>query len=180
MTETAEIRWFAPGPVPDAVGAWFDTLAPSAEIVSEARTDRYLVPATAAVGEKWREGSAERKTRTAVGAPLGLARADGAVEHWRKAQVDDLPDAPAVDVSKRRRTVRTEVPGGVCTLEVGTTQIAGATWWTVCLEANGPTADGRQAALRETARRWLGRPDAPTLPIAAARGYPAWIIERCC
>ena len=36
---------------------------------------------------------------------------------------------------------------------------------------------GTDVVLVDTAGRWLGTADAPALPPAAARGYPAWLRE---
>ena len=177
MTETAEIRWFLPGPLPDAVGAWFDAVASDARHAS--RTDRYLVPEGEAVGRKWREGRAEVKTRTHVGAEaVACGRAAGTPEHWCKETVAALPDAPALDVAKARRTCIVETSSASCMLEVSTVAVGGSSWWTVCLEAAAPTAEARERTLREACQRWLAHPDTPALPAEASRGYPAWLLER--
>lgn len=177
MIETVELRWFTPGPVPPAAAAWFDALVPVACV--ETRTDRYLAPAHDGCGRKLREGRAEVKQRLGTGARLDYGAAAGTPETWEKEVVEALPDREAVDVAKRRRTRRTELPDGICTLELAAVELRGEAWWTVCLEATSPSGGDPGRALREAARRWLTHPATPDLPAEAARGYPAWLRERC-
>ena len=173
-TETAEIRWFLPGPLPTAVGAWFAAVATDPR--RERRTDRYLVPESGGVGQKHREGRAEVKTRTAGGEALACGRVAGTSEHWRKEVVDALPPGPRLAVHKARRLCRAVTSTASCTLEVSEVAVGEAVWWTVCLEALAPTTAARERTLREAAQRWLAHPDTPVLPAEAARGYPAWLL----
>ena len=177
MTETAELRWFFPGALPEAAEAWFRAAGGDAPV--EVRTDRYLVPASDGCGRKHREGRAEVKTRTGTAAPLAVGSAAGTPEHWRKETVETLPDGPALDVAKRRRTSELETPEGTCTLELSAVEACGETWWSVCLEATAPTASARERTLRAAARRWLTHPETPALPAGAACAYPAWLRDRC-
>ena len=148
--ETAELRWFLRGPIPDEAAAWFEAVVDVACV--EERTDRYLVPRGDGRGCKLREGRAELKTRLGEAAHLDCGAAAGTPTVWGKRRLRELPDRPTVEA-------------------------CGATWWSVCLEAVGQDADARERALREAAQRWLAHPDTPGLPAEAARAYPAWLRE---
>ena len=168
---TAEVRWFMPGEVPAAAAAWFDALG---EPVSEdARADRYLV-AGDDLGLKVRGGRVEAKRlEGGAGAAWGAP-----VETWAKwlFPVEGDPAPPGwVEVRKRRRQRRVEAAGGSCAVELSRVEAGGAVWWSVCLEASGPTAETRRAALDEAAVRWLARDDAPALRSEDAMSYPAWL-----
>ena len=178
---TAEVRWFAEGAVPAAVAAWFDALGDP--VGEDVRTDRYLGGTGDGLGLKVREGRVEAKRFEGAG---GAGRVRGVeAETWAKWLLPTAGDpAPPgwVAVRKRRRQRRAEAAGGSCAVEVseveaGGPQTGGAVWWSVCLEASGPTAEARRAALAHGAALWLGRDDAPALPPGAAMGYPAWLAR---
>ena len=176
---TAEARWFRRGPTPDAVAAWFDALGPPVEPAS--RTDRYLRPTDAALGVKLREGRVEAKRRDGTAGPLTAGRAEATVETWTKWSFA-LSEAPEVgeawvEVAKTRRQREHEAGDGACRLELSEVEVGGEAWWSVCLEADGPSAEARQRALATAAVRWLGRADAPALSADDARSYPAWLRE---
>lgn len=177
---TAEVRWFERGPLPEAVRAWFDRLGDAVE--AEARTDRYLAPASDGLGVKVREGKVEAKRRDARLDEVRAGRAAGTAEAWTKwsfplADDEAAPEAGWVEVRKRRRQRWWRTDGGACALEVSEVEAGGEAWWSVCLEATGPTAQGRLGALTEAADRWLTTDSAPALGTEAARGYPAWLME---
>lgn len=176
---TAEVRWFLRGPLPEAVAAWFDRLGGDVEV--EVRTDRYLAPVSDGLGVKVRDGRLEAKRRDRRLDLLRAGRAEGAVEAWTKWSFplahDAVPGAGWKEVRKLRRQRGRRAGAGTCVLEVGEVETAGAVWWTVCLEADGLSQEARLRALVETAGRWLGIGDAPTLPAGAAGGYPAWLLE---
>jgi len=176
---TVEVRWFFLGALPAAVRAWFDGLGDPVEGVS--RTDRYLAPASDALGVKLREGQVEAKRRSAVVGPLAAGRAGATAEEWVKWSFplaeDADPGAGWLEVAKTRWQRRLEAAGGACTLELSTVAVAGWAWWSVCLEAEGPDAPSRRAALGVGAHRWLTSEAAPALAREAARGYPAWLRE---
>ena len=178
MTESLEVRWFLPGPIPDAAQAWFDLLGAPVEAAS--RTDRYLVPTESDdLGVKMREGRIEAKQRTGRGQRGQWGSAEAVPESWRKWALGLAMDAPLapgwVDVSKTRRQRWVPLRGAACALELAVVQLGAATWWSLCLEAAGGTGEARQRVFREAARRWLDHPKAPALPAAAALGYPAWL-----
>ena len=177
---TAEVRWFRPGEVPADVRAWFDGLGPETE--PQSRTDCYLAPASAALGVKLREGQVEVKRRGGVWAPLTTGRSEAPVESWTKwsfALAEAVGGAPETeDDWVAVQKTRWQRHAGECALELSRVEVAGVPWWSVCLEATGPDADARRAALAEAARQWLGADDAPALTAADAQGYPAWLLAR--
>jgi hypothetical protein len=174
---TTEARWFVRGATPTDVAAWFDALGPAVE--AESRTDRYLAPASDALGVKLREGRIEAKRLDGPAGPLDAGRAGAPLETWTKwsfvLDADAAPGAGWVAVEKTRRQREHEAGEGTCRLELSEVTVDGDAWWSVCLEAEGPSAETRRRALESAAARWLGRPDAPALPADAARGYPAWL-----
>ena len=175
---TAEVRWFVRGRIPAAVRAWFDGLGP--EAVWAERTDRYLTPGSDGLGVKLREGAVEAKRRTGTGGRLASDGAEVEVERWAKwsfalADGGAAPRDGWVEVRKRRAQRHAEAGGGACALELSEVEVAGQTWWSVCLEASGPDAAARRAALDDGRRRWLAAEAAPVLPAEAAAGYPAWL-----
>lgn len=174
---TAEARWFQPGPVPEAVRAWFDALGGPAE--PESRTDRYLAPTDDALGVKVREGRAEMKRRDGEPGRLRVGRADAAVHLWAKWSFElSEPAEPTgawVEVAKTRWQREHEAAGATCSLELAEVEASGRRWWTVALESSGGSESDRRLALAEAGHQWLGRDDAPALPGTAAMGYPAWL-----
>ncbi|WP_412061721.1 hypothetical protein [Rubrivirga sp. IMCC45206] len=179
-TPTLEVRWFRPGPIPGAVTAWFASLGDPPD--EEARTDRYLAPSSDALGVKLREGRLEMKRRAGAAGPVAAGAARATAEAWTKwsfalAESVGPLDGPWLAVAKRRRQYVLELAGGSCALELSTVTVAGAAWWSVCLEAEGTSPHARRAALAAGAARWLAVPDAPALAAADAQGYPAWLRE---
>lgn len=159
---TVEVRWFGRGTVPPAVDAWFGALGPAVE--PEVRTDRYLRPASDALGLKLREGQIEAKRREAV---LGQRVAGAEMEAWTKwsfplAAHPDVPAEEWLAVVKARRQRR--APG--CTLELSRLSVGGQDGWSVCLEAT------ERDALQRAAADWQ---PGPGLAEASASGYPAWL-----
>ncbi|MEP0545637.1 MAG: hypothetical protein ABJF88_01765 [Rhodothermales bacterium] len=196
MYPTAEVRWFAEGPLPEAVEAWFHAAA--GERPWEARTDRYVRPASPdGLGVKARSGYLEvKRLAEVVGEEELHDGVTGRVECWRKwsfplgagATLRDVT-GDWVAVAKRRRkgtfavrngTVeivqREEQAGQGCSLEIAEVEADGQTWWSVGFEAFG-TYD--QAALVEYLRRAAAHvfaaADPPALPAAQAMSYPAWL-----
>lgn len=201
MRATAEVRWFLPGPLPEAVVRWFEAAAGARGW--EARTDHYVRTAAADLGVKTRGGNpsagsgqaVEAKRRTArLGEERFTDEAVGRLERWRKWSFPT--DTPAlsgddwVAVHKRRlncpfavdaggvRPVESEGDAGQgCSLEVSEVQVEGATWWSVCFEAWGGDEVALPDLLRRTAAHAFGVGDPPALPAERARGYPAWLAE---
>ena len=180
VLRTVEARWFFRGPLPAAARAWFDGLGPG--VGRESRTDRYLAPASDALGVKLREGAVEAKRRTGRAGPLAGAEA----EAWTKwsfplagaeSSGDDLPkpDGGWVEVAKTRGRRSLGVGDGGCALELAEVEVGGNVWWSVCLEAAGRDDAARRAAIEAGHRRWLTVEGTPDLPADAAMGYPAWL-----
>lgn len=173
---THEVRWFHRGPLPDEVDAWFSALGDPVSV--EARTDRYLSGVGDAVGMKVREGRVEAKRRDGAAGPFRAGRVEAEAEVWSKwlfpAEGDPAPSG-WVAVRKRRRQRRVAAAGGSCAVEVSEVEADGETWWSVCLEASGRSADARAAALGKAGALWLDRDDAPDLRPEDAMGYPAWL-----
>lgn len=189
MRDTAEVRWFFPGPVPEPAAAWFDGLGAGPP---QTRTDHYLRPTDDALNLKLREGLVEVKRRGSV-APFDAPRAAGTLERWRKwgfrlAEHDaPAPEGEWLAVTKTRRLAHYAVEDGRarphpgeapaalgCDVELGRVEVEGAVWWTVCFEAYGAPLGALPDALRRTAAAVL-TPAAPPLPAPASLGYPAWL-----
>lgn len=194
MTETAEVRWFVPGPLPPDAAAWFAGLGPLPD--EEARTDRYLVPqGPDGPGVKLRGGRLEVKRRTETHGTWPLGAAEGRVEAWAKWSfplvplLAETPDAGWTPVGKRRRVhafvveqgaVRPaggEASGGVGRVELAALTRDGAPWWSVCVEAEAPDGAARLAALQAVAAYAFGPGTPSALSADASMGYPAWLAD---
>lgn len=192
MTPSAEVRWLVPGPVPEAVAAWFHALG--APVEPTTRTDRYLVPLHDGLGLKLRGGGLqiEPKQRAAVLGPVrprpGVA---GQAERWQKwsfplAESPPAPEGPWVEVLKTRwlrtyrdeagRLVPTDEPesGLVHGLELTAVEVLGEPWWTVGVETSGGSPDALADALFRALPDLLG-PAPPALALEQSRAYPAWL-----
>ena len=194
MGATAEVRWFYPGDVPEAVSAWFDALP--GELTEEQRTDHYLRPTDGALGLKWREGQLEIKRRDAEGERAGITEhVAGRLERWRKWSFDAAERTSEeraywIGVAKTRwkRRYRVGADGHVtpyagtdrledgCDVEVTAINVQGDTWWSVCLEAFGNEA-ALQNTLMQTAQHVFRITAPPVLEEAQSKGYAAWLLE---
>ncbi len=169
---TAEVRWFAPGAIPQTVRAWFGSLGPDLE--AERRTDLYLEPTSNALGVKVREGRVEAKRRMGTLGHLALEGLDAEIETWAKWSFETptvLEGDGWIEVAKTRWQRHAEG----CALELSEIVLEDATWWSVCLEATGPHDGARRSALEDGARRWLSLEVAAVLRGSSALGYPAWL-----
>lgn len=172
---TAEVRWFADGPVPAEVEAWFASLGPP--VGTEARHDLYLPPTDDALGVKLRAGRLELKRRAAVGEMLRAGAAEAPVETWAKWPfgLTGSPDPGGWRAVEKQRRQRRHAEGdSVCALELTAVVLSGREAWTVGLEATGPTGAARLRALHSAADRWARTVPEP-LAQAVAQGYPAWL-----
>lgn len=192
--DATELRWFADGPLPRQVRAWFS----SAHAATEARCDRYLLDQGSDVGIKVRGGQTlELKVRRDVGPRVELAdRLVGTPEEWRKwSPADDVVDIPqsarwtsvSKVVTKRRFAVDgTEVPmagepsGSGCEVEVTHVAIGSTEAWSFAFAAFGsPASHG--TALRQS---WRTLTRSGALPAALVHGwelsmgYPEWLAGR--
>lgn len=191
MYHTAEVRWFVPGPMPEAVRAW--PMVPAG--TPERRTDRYLLFAGCeTVGVKLREGRFEVKALTGPPevVPFGQGIA-GRVSRWAKWSRSEVDVDPAdretwIEVAKARRQQTYRVVGGRltgvstyahpgCTVEVGTVEVDGAAWWTLAFEATGPEAELRWRLHRVVAACVEAAPlaDGVVLRLGHSLAYPAFL-----
>ncbi len=201
MFPSLEVRWFAAGPPPPAVRAWWQRL-PGPEQVAPARIDYYLaLPDYDALGVKWRDGRMEIKQRAAERGIAQLApQVAGAVELWRKwslplaaATPDPSINGPtatawtAVHKTRRQRQYAAPPGGGLtplppapllapcCLVELTAIEHAGRAWWTVALEALGAEAD-MDDMLAQAAREIFAGAAPAELEAICSCGYPRWLL----
>jgi hypothetical protein len=199
MLPTAEVRWFAPGPIPPIVAAWFAHPPQRAELEPE-REDTYLLHSDGdGLGVKLREGRFEVKKR------LGKAlmtrwspTAAGSLEHWRKwsfpiagaeRKIPSFGEASDWLTVTKRRMVRnyavrnadhidalpaSAIPRLGCSIELTMVVAHQEVWWTFAFEAIG-REDGLVEALTVVARDFLA--DAPPGHFApdCSYGYARWL-----
>ena len=196
MTASLEVRWFYPGALPASLRAWFGT--PEEAV----RTDVYGRPASPDLNVKIRGEALEVKRRTAPPAPMhfadGLA---GYAEAWTKWRFP-LPQAGAfadldrsnathwIPVQKTRalrrfvvsedglhpRTAPPAPEACSCDVELTHLVVAGAPWWSLCLETSGPQDRQRDALLLAAVHVFDDA--APPLDLAHSCSYPAWLIAQ--
>ena len=200
LISTVEVRWFFQGKIPRQVQAWFHgglgQLTPA-----QARVDHYLRIAEGdALGVKLREGRIEVKQRQRLLGAMPLqARVSGIVEHWRKwsfpltrrtgpALDTPVPALGWVGVHKERQLSRYRLTGDGklvamsparypeqgCDLELTAVRVRGREWWTLALEAFGPSSSVCEN-LQRVAEVVFGTGDSPTLDATDSYGYPRWL-----
>ncbi len=193
--ETAELRWFGPGRLPDAALQWFTsggTLGTSSE-----RTDSYRLNGSESQGIKLRSTEL-LEVKTLVGTGPVLSPLDGwhgTVEHWSKVRGSSAPleaigGYPFADVHKKivtrsfRYTGRGVVSIGVpdrthtgCHVDLTALRVNGVEAWSYALEAYGEPEvriDILRAAIVEIERQTPHPAELPKL-LPDNLGYPAWI-----
>lgn len=194
IVDTSELRWFAPGHVPQLVVDWFT--AGGTQGVFEERADRYRLDGRVDVGVKRRFGHRlELKQRRAAGASAALTPAlSGLAEEWRRwspaeGLVESLDQALWIDVRKavvKRRfapngvelRVAPAMPvSGGCDVEVTAITVGAVEAWSLALSAFGP--EGSRTAVMETAWAALTAPRPCPHEIEtmfdACCGYPEWL-----
>ncbi len=192
VTDTGELRWFAPGAIPPEVLTWF------AGSVAEERRDTYRLDGRDDMGLKMRSGELlELKVRQSVDA-VTLALSDeltGRLEGWRRwSPADGLielsPGDQWVDVQKRivkRRFLDHGIEAEVdprlpltdfCDVELTALAVDGARWWSLALAAYGAPAT-RPWIMRGAWDAMAAAP--PPLVLEAVlgeqSGYPAWLAD---
>lgn len=193
-----EVRWIMPSRPDTAVAAWFGA---SASYV-ESREDTYLLsPDLGALSVKIRAGRA-LEVKVFLGSPgildlQGCAR--GRLQYWQKWSFPFRSfgqDIRAADgwrrVRKQRRTIRFSLTGGRivahdqgladqarCAVELTELRSQHRDWWSVGLEATGPTRSLR-AGLEATAALVLAQalPDGLELRMADSASYADWLRSR--
>ncbi len=197
MLITEEIRWFFPGPIPQAVLAWFRDGAPIAPAAK--RTDIYLpLPASLALSIKLRNGRLEIKTRSGVSQPVSYPNgASGETAIWKKEAsrgelVSDieqrLADPSALPVVKQRyirkfilregspvEIAANEAPRQGCFFELTQLSLDDASSWTIALEAFGAPAPLPQNLSATAAHVFTPSPCPVPLTAKASASYPEWL-----
>jgi hypothetical protein len=198
MYTTAEVRWFQEGRAPEHVEAWFSGggREPTFQPV---RVDHYLRLVDGDhLGIKLREGRLEVKQRErSLSVTHFSARVAGAMELWRKwsiplaggpHHVSGDPGTSWIEVEKERalcryrllehrRIVATSTDwysDRGCDLELTAVRARGWEWWTLALEAFGPSGSVHEN-LRLVGELVFGGGDPPTLDVADSYGYPRWL-----
>ena len=191
-----EVRWIRPGQLDPAMLEWFGRF-PNA---TESREDDYLIrPDLDGLSVKIRGGRALevkvfRGSRGVLDVP---GRARGFLEHWQRwsfplgslSQGIDAEGTWTAVHKVRRMTAfgrddEVQLSAGVpspqqdtgCAVELTEVIMHGQSWWTLGIEATGPT-DGLQTLLRETAAIVfdLAMPDGMELTSTDSGSYVSWL-----
>lgn len=196
VVDTTELRWFARGPLPPRVAAWFTNDGRAG--VLERRCDVYRLDCPA-IGVKLRaRRTLELKVRQSVGDSLTVGGGlTGRVEAWRKwspadSLVERNDDLLSIDVHKvviKRRFwagghegASAEDPahqnaGGV-DAEVVAIAVEGMEAWSFALAAFGPPTSRRDAILRASEVLFAdGEVSELGLLSCRSRGYPDWLLD---
>ncbi len=200
VLDTSEVRWFATGPLPDDVVAWFARQKSIAAV--EERCDTYLLRGIEGTGVKYRNQRVlEVKLCHSADANLDLGNGLSAPVlrwlKWRPAELDATWSASGtrrVDVHKVVLTSSfASIDGSVaphalpgiasvpaCKIELAAVEVGDVVAWTLGLEASGPV-EARRRVLLDSWRFIAGeRPPSCNgsggrLDVSAA--YPDW-LER--
>ena len=198
--DTSEVRWFAHGPLPDDVVAWF--ARQDAITAVEERSDTYLLRGIDGMGVKYRnrrvlEVKWCHTTDTNLDLGHGLTAPVLRWLKWRPTELDatwSTPDVGRVDVHKVVLTSSfASIDGSVvphalpdiasipaCKIELAAVEVGDVAAWTLGLEASGPV-DERRRMLIDSWRCMAGEglPShngfARRFDVSAA--YPDW-LER--
>ena len=188
LIHSAEVRWFFPGILQDAVLDAFDARRESV------RHDRYLrLRGVDAVGVKLRQGRLEVKARRGPIETVALAEGvSGNCDCWVKwaCAADKLDQLTAllaedtrewIDVQKERcvRVYGDATTG--CHVELTKIVVDRAHWWTLGIEAIGPADQAREQLRRGAAVFFAEQYRALTLDAALAgatsASYPMWLAS---
>jgi hypothetical protein len=167
LMDTSEVRWFAHGPLPEDVVAWF--ARQSAITAVEERSDTYLLRGLDGLGVKYRNQRVlEVKWCHTADTNLELGHGLRAPVlrwlKWRPAELDaawSAPDTGRVDVHKVVLTSSFALIDGsvvphalpsiasipACKIELATVEVGDVAAWTLGLEASGPVEDRRRMLL---------------------------------
>ncbi len=204
MFNSAEIRWFRPGPVPEETLKWFRSV--HARIPEQpARTDYYLsLPGNNAMSIKFREEMIEFKqaygeenltwTNDKVSGKAGkwqkwsypLENEAGAMnsvnvysESWIKVvKQRSLILFQASDTGMPKPTTASILPENGCGLEITRVELPDKNerWWTLGLEAFG-REDKLMDMLSLVAELVFSLPGCPELKLIESMSYPGWMAK---
>ncbi len=192
ILDTTEMRWFADGPLPDDIEAWFTRSGSRG--TTEHRCDTYRIDGRHDTGVKHRSRETpELKMRLAVDGTLALEPGPaGTLETWRRwspahDHADHADHLLVEDVCKRviKRSFSVfgdEIVTGPpidsgCEAEVAAVSIGAAEAWTFAFAAFGPAAT-RQDSLLACWRALLTPAPPPgrfTPSLRRSCGYPEWL-----
>ncbi len=197
VMDTTEVRWFAPGPVPADILAWFAG-QDSISAVDE-RCDTYLLHGIDGLGVKYRARRVlEVKQRHSIDGDIVLAPGLRApMERWQKWRPEVLDDAWSardvgrVDVHKAViKSSFVQVDGDTvaaapsnrrgipaCNVELASVSVAGVLTWTLALEGTGPTAVRGRVLQDAWSAMVAGSAPGPALVdhLDVAASYPRWL-----
>ena len=197
LFNTSEIRWFARGPLPPEVEAWFT--AGRTMGVLECRTDTYQLYGLDDIGAKRRHRTTlEAKVRRTLGDSLNLGNGlEGRIEEWSKwepGEADGIWQSPDKGWLSVRKVIYTRsfmpadreviLPAAHtnhiyagCDIEVAEVNADGTDTWTLALEAFGPTARRRHALVSSwrTLLALSPLPENLEFTFDLACGYPEWL-----
>ena len=197
LFHTSEVRWFARGPLPLDIQAWFTGGRTAGSV--EDRHDTYQLHGLDDIGVKRRYGTTlEVKVRRTRGMSLNLDNGlDGRVEEWSRWEPgeDDgiwqLPETAWIDVRKVIYTrsymptdrevmlpaIQTNRLFAGCDIEIAEVNVDGVDTWSLALEAFGPTARRQDALVSSWRTLRAHSPSIEGLRFAFDRvcGYPEWL-----
>jgi hypothetical protein len=195
---TSEVRWFAPGPPPAPVVAWFSERGRAAFV--ELRRDAYRIGPDHGVGLKRRDhGPLELKRRHGISPRRAfVAGLAGRIEEWRKDGLEEPLDATGwqwslVDKVVLTRTFAREESGSVveighvaqqpsgCDVELATVTVGSTVAWTFALEAWGELEERRELLHSSLAAVFELLPSVPSQFVPSLEsdmGYPEWLTSK--
>jgi hypothetical protein len=197
LFHTSEVRWFARGPLPPDVQAWFTREGTMGAV--ERRNDTYQLYGLDDIGVKRRHRTTlEVKMRRTLGASLILGEGlEGRIEEWSRwepgeeGRIWQSPDKGWIGVQKVIYTrsfmptdrevilpaIHTNRLYAACDVEVAEVVADGIDTWTLALKAFGPTARRQQALTSSWRTLQAHSPSTENLEFALDRacGYPGWL-----
>jgi len=193
-----EVRWIFPGRLAAEVTGWFGRFPAETQALEDAYLlDPYLPGLSVKVRE--RRALEVKVYRGSPGLLEVAGRALGRLESWQKWSFPcDPPSRDSGDtagwrlVSKRRRISQFSLSGGPprarapgpgeepgCAVELTEVRTRGEAWWTLGLEATGPT-DSLRSELEAAAGVVLAQalPGGVELSLGVSRSYAQWLRGR--
>ena len=204
MFNSAEVRWFRPGPVPEEVMKWFRSVH-AGFLEQPARTDYYLaLPGSPDMSIKFREEQLEFKQAYGEkGLNWTREKVSGRIAHWQKWSFPLQNEAGAMNsiavyseswkkVLKQRSIILFQasdsglpqatsasiLPENGCGLEITRVELPEQKdiWWTLGLEAFG-REDKLMDMLSLVAELVFSLPGCPELKLIESMSYPEWLAK---